>query len=275
MRVNGVTAKGGSLPSSPQNVVAANLNTGTSAQITWSDPAYSGKTNSIQRYQIQNLPSTSNWQVSNTNTFTFPGLTEGTTYQFFVSAITPYSVISLPAFSNNIVTSQPGFDSIATINVASSTAGSLTFSNIPQTYRSLQVRVICRAAGAPAIISVFMQINGITTTTYTTRSVTGNGSTASTAQNTSASNLFMGNAAPASNNLYGAAVIEIPDYSVARARSFKSVSGCDTNTAGAGTITLLSGYQTSAVAITSLSFFLGNSANWDTGSSLALYGIKG
>lgn len=150
----------------------------------------------------------------------------------------------------------------------SSTASTITFSNIPQTYTHLQLRVL--NAQGNATQGATLWINGDTTdANYRTRYFAGSGS-GSFSSNLSA-NYGLWNSGTTSG--FVAAVTDILDYTNTNKRKvMRSLQGYDLN--GSGTVGLLSILWNNTSAITSLQFTDLGSA-FQIGSSYALYGIKG
>ena len=170
------------------------------------------------------------------------------------------------------------YDSLASATGTGS-SGTITFSNIPQTYTHLQLRVMMRGtsgAGGWATDS-FFQINGDSTATnYYIHSLGGNGSAASASANNNNTSLWFPN--PSGTNLantYSVGIIDILDYTnINKYKTLKNLNGADLN--GSGNVWLSSMLWKNTAAITSLSFIADPTytTNWTTGSSFALYGVK-
>ena len=72
-----------------------------------------------------------------------------------------------------------GFEHIQSITVGSLGASSVTFSNIPQGYKHLQIRGVARTAYDGAYDALFMQFNGdASTANYVTHALNGDGASA-------------------------------------------------------------------------------------------------
>lgn len=166
------------------------------------------------------------------------------------------------------------FESIATVTLGSPSS-TITFSSIPGTYKSLQIRLMAKTAGA-SVESLDMQFNGISTSSYYTHRIDGNGSSASAGAFgpfTSARPMYSTLASTGSNG-WGVSIIDIIDYaSTSKNKTIKAFSGYDNN--GSGIVQLISNlYFANTNAITSIVFTNG-SGNFTSGSTFALYGIKG
>ena len=165
------------------------------------------------------------------------------------------------------------FESIAT---ATATGGetSLTFSSIPSTYASLQIRGIQRRNAAGSAF-VGARINGITTSTYIYHSLYGDGANVN-ADGVTTSNVLRGPRMASTTdaaNIFGAFVFDLHDYaSSTKNKTVRWFGGYDAN--GTGEIHLKSGLFNSTAAVTSITMYFGGDA-LAAGSTFALYGIKG
>ena len=164
---------------------------------------------------------------------------------------------------------------IATQLLASA-ASSITFSNIPNTYKHLQVRFIARSTRSAASSNIYLGFNTDTTTgNYYGHMLEGNGSAASAAAKIGTSTSFMSAISAASNTsgMFSGGVIDILDYAnTSKYKTSRGSSGYDAN--GSGLVYLASGLWMNTAAITSIQITdaLGNI---DTNSRFSLYGIKG
>ena len=175
--------------------------------------------------------------------------------------------------TGHLVTSS--YESIATVT-SSGSAGSLTFSSIPSTYKHLQIRGILRTNDTGAWNNQGMQFNSDTATNYNYHTLWGDGTSATSgaATSTSSYNDFM---RAASNSLtagiFGASVVDILDYAnTSKYKTVRVLAGGDSN--GAGMVGLTSGLWRSTSAITSITIIPSGGTAIQY-SSFALYGIKG
>ena len=174
--------------------------------------------------------------------------------------------------SGKLVTSS--FESIASATGTGS-SGTITFSSIPSTYTSLQIRIMCQDNDS-ALGNISLQINGDTATNYTRHYLNADGASVTAVGSITQSNILgsqvYGNN-PASS-ITGVIIWDIHNYaSTSQYKTVRTFGGYDSN--GAGNIRLTSGLWQSTSAITSLSFFLNSGGNWSNKSVFALYGIKG
>lgn len=169
---------------------------------------------------------------------------------------------------------QGAYDSIATFT-GNGTASSYTFSSIPQTYKHLQVRVSGLAAANQG--NLIMRLNGVTANaSYATHQLWGEGTTATAQGSANAGAAFIGNLSSSMHTTFPTvAIIDIADYnSTAKNKTVRAVSGQDRN-AQNGDIILQSALFLSTNAITSVEITIDSGTNFATGTSIALYGIKG
>jgi hypothetical protein len=165
---------------------------------------------------------------------------------------------------------------IQRINPTGSSA-TVTFSSIPQTYSSLQIRVMGSAGyGSNNSTQINCAFNGDTTgTNYYTHALYGN---AFGGVNPNAFNdrtlLYLADT-PATTSLYGVGIVDIHDYaSTTKYKTSRSFSGFDFNSStDQPYVTLSSMLWKNTAAITSLSLTAVD-ANWTSGSTIALYGMK-
>jgi len=206
------------------------------------------------------------------------GLTNGTAYTFTVTATNSAGTSAASSASASVTPLVPtSFESIATFT-GNGTASTYTFSSIPGTYKSLQIRILALAGGSAGGYYVGLQANGDTTGNYTTYYVSANGSTTSASQSASATSILtnvnggLGLAAGASTP--DVTIIDAIDYSsTTKRKSFAILSGQDKN--GTGGLSISTALWPTTSAITSLTIFNQGSQVFNTGTSIALYGIKG
>ncbi len=168
------------------------------------------------------------------------------------------------------------YDSIATTTVGAGGVSSITFSSIPQGYTHLQVRAISRNTSNTQ--NVYLRFNGDTSSAnYTLHQLYVNASSPQ-AYGTgtgvlAGSYLFYSAGSSESANVFGAAVIDILDYTnTNKNKTSKGLSGYDNN--GSGAAFLSSSLWLNTAAITSITL-VPQSPNIGEYSQFALYGIKG
>ena len=164
------------------------------------------------------------------------------------------------------------FESIATITPTGQS--SFGFSSIPGSYKHLQIRAFCLPSTTyPSLSFTF---NG-SSTGYNLHMVRGNGSAVSASGSTgrTSSSIFWGQGMLTTGNV---AIVDIIDYAnTTKNKTIKSISGQDNNTGtNVCSVELMSHLWTNTNAITSIDFLVsGGGPTLLTGSSIALYGIRG
>jgi len=166
---------------------------------------------------------------------------------------------------------------IATTLVGTGGTASINFTNIPQGYKHLQVRFICRGGDVAADRALTMRFNGDTGTNYAWHRLRGDGSAASAGAGATQDYIFCGSQVDGGTaaNIFSAGVIDILDYSnVYKFKTARALGGFDKNGA-TGYINFNSGLWMNTAPITSLSLLYANSVNTVQHSRFSLYGIRG
>lgn len=162
---------------------------------------------------------------------------------------------------------------IATSGVMNGSTNGYTFTNIPQTFTALQVRMFGRFTGASSQQSFLMYPNSDGTFNKAIHRMFSTGSSFA-AQGFGSQDLWIQSGIPAGNDLantFGAAIVDIPDYaSTNKYKVFKSLSGSDCN--GNGEVHIGSGVWNVNTAITSLLIASGT-GSIAAGSRFDLYGL--
>jgi hypothetical protein len=167
------------------------------------------------------------------------------------------------------------YESIATA-VGTGSAGTITFSSIPSTYKHLQIRALVKDTytASDGAQDAWIQFNGDTASNYSYHRIRGNGTAASSSG--VGTNTVMGEnicLTYGTTTNYGVSVVDILDYAnTSKYKTVRSLNGGDLN--GSGFIKLASGCWRSTSAITSITFG-GYITAFTTGTQFALYGIKG
>jgi hypothetical protein len=145
---------------------------------------------------------------------------------------------------------------------------SVTFNNIPQGYKHLQLRTFYVGTGTYN----YMQFNGDTGSNYTTHQLYGDGTNAIAGVVVPSSLLYLNNSS--SNSSYpSVGIADILDYTnTNKYKTIRSLAGYDTNST-VGEIYYRSGLWLNTAAITSLTVTA--SVSFAQYSRISLYGIKG
>ena len=171
-------------------------------------------------------------------------------------------------------------ETIASTLVGAGGASSITFSNIPQVYKHLQIRGIGRSTFSGTASNVQMQLNLDTSSAnYAFHSLNGNG-TAAGAEGYSSGTL--GSVTPiarvagstATSGIFGVGITDILDYTnTNKYKTVRVLTGADLN--GSGLVYLVSGLWLNTSAISTITLTLQDSSNFASGSVFELYGIRG
>ena len=168
-----------------------------------------------------------------------------------------------------VTPSTTAYESIAT-TTATGSSSTLTFTSIPATYKSLQIRGIANDAFRS---NLRLNFNSDTGANYAYHLLYGNGSAAAATGAASATYIDYMGKAESTASIYGASIIDIVDYaSTSKYKTAKTFFGYDFN--GGGWSSLSSGLWMSISAITSITITNPN-GNYTSGSTFSLYGIKG
>ena len=159
--------------------------------------------------------------------------------------------------------------------IASSTATSsttVTFSSIPSTYTDLLVKCSGRTVDG-AWSNWIIRFNG-STSGYTSKTLGGDGTSASSYSNTFTNGAWIGtlDSAGQTANTFTSADIYIPNYNSSNYKSISADNTTETNATVAYSA-LQAGLWSNTAAITSVSIVT-DGGNFNTGSTFYLYGIK-
>jgi hypothetical protein len=239
----------------------------TTATVTYTAGATGGKT--ITTFTATSSPGS--LTGTGASPITVSGLTNGTTYTFTVTATNANGTSTASAASNGVAPLDPGaFDSIATANPSST--NTVTFSSIPGTYKHLQIRFM---AANPSFDTLGVRFNGDTATNYTEHLIEGNGGGGTGTGGGNGlgivSRIGIQSVSDVANS-FTVGVIDIIDYaSTTKIKSLRYASGLANS--GSGKVIRGSGMRNNTAAITSVTLF--TPSNYTTGTTFALYGIKG
>ena len=173
------------------------------------------------------------------------------------------------------------YESIATVNVGTLGAATVTFSSIPSTYKHLQIRALAQTNRAVyGIDQLNIQLNSDTGTNYARHYLYGDGSAAA-AGGSSSANLFFdlnGSVGTSTGGTFGGLVIDILDYAnTSKYKTGRALSGVDLNGTIAGyggRVGLFSGLWQNTAAISTITISPNIGTLITQYSSFALYGVK-
>jgi hypothetical protein len=175
-----------------------------------------------------------------------------------------------------VAASTTSYESIQTVTVGAGGSSSISFTSIPSTYKHLQVRYIARSAISDVSDNIWSRFNSDTGSNYTYHLIEGTGSSVSAGAGSSQTRNLFGRCAgnTASSNVFGAAVIDILDYSdTNKFTTIRNLAGDDNN--GNGSMRFESGLWRNTAAVNALTITTNASDNFLQYSQFALYGIKG
>lgn len=268
MPIIGNISSAGKKPSTPTIGTASDGGTGTTVSVAFTPSSYIGK--GTITYTATSSPGSLTGTGSG-SPITVSGLTTGTAYTFTVKGDTNYGVASDNSAASNSVTpaSPSSFESIATFT-GNNTTSTYTFSSIPTTYKSLQLRINGLANGGG---SLRVRLNGDTASNYNWHKVVGTDSTIYAANSaTNAMNMF-GYLVSIGNSYPTVAIIDLIDYaSTTKNKTLRAFSGLESNIPTQSEVDLTSGLWRNTSAVDSITVLC--SANWESGSTICLYGIK-
>lgn len=163
------------------------------------------------------------------------------------------------------------YDCIATTTLSSAQA-TITFSSISGSYTDLVLVCSARSATSATSDSYLLTFNSDTSSLYSRTRILGNGSTASSAKRTGAPNIdfegLAGNTSAA--NTFMNAIVQLQNYSNTTTNKTVLIRGNDANSY----VTVAAGLYRSNSAITSITLNTSSTANFSSGSTFTLYGIK-
>jgi hypothetical protein len=166
------------------------------------------------------------------------------------------------------------------VNIATTTLGSnttsVTFSGIPSTYTDLVVRMSVRGNDSTPSDWALVRFNSDTATNYSVTRVFGDGVTANSGRNSSATSTRIFGAATAAGataNTFSNLEIYIPSYTASQNKPF-SAFGASENNATTAEIAANAGLWRNTATISSMAITPFGSTLWLSGSTFYLYGIK-
>ena len=164
------------------------------------------------------------------------------------------------------------YEAIATVTVGSGGAANIEFTSIPGTYTDLVMKISARAATDESQLELQFNNN---TSNYSIIRLTGDGSSAASASQTSVSQMQFGRGATSVStaNTFGNTEVYIPNYTSSNNKS-TSADGVNENNATLARSGLFAGIWANSAAITSIKIFFNGSPNFAQYSTATLYGIK-
>lgn len=158
-----------------------------------------------------------------------------------------------------------------------SSAATVTFSSIPATYTDLVLRVSARTDFASLVDTIGIKFNGATTnysdTNINTNSSSGSGGSSRATGLAYINGFRAADGSTATSSTFSSAEFYIPSYTASQAKPMSEFNVSENNDTTAY-ISAVAGLWNNTAAITSIVLNSINSANFVTGSSFYLYGLK-
>jgi hypothetical protein len=162
---------------------------------------------------------------------------------------------------------------IATTLVGSGGTSTITFSNIPNTYKHLQIRTIARSNGSATNICLIFNGDTNNANYYARHLLYGDGTSALALSGQTLTGITTGSVSPNTTSLVAPNIIDLLDYSnSSKNKTLRSLGGYDAN--GSGFIILASGLWMNTAAINSINITC-FSGSFTEHTRFSLYGIKG
>jgi len=166
------------------------------------------------------------------------------------------------------------YSKLAEVTVGATSVSNISFTNIPQNYTDLVVKLSVRGDSTFATQQMYMTFNS-TTSSYSARQVygTGSGTASDTLSNSGAAiSIVNTNTSPSTVNTFSSTDVYIPNYtsSVNKSASADSVTENNATSALAG---LTAGLWSNNTAITSITF-TPQADKFVQYSTATLYGVK-
>ena len=159
------------------------------------------------------------------------------------------------------------YEPISTQTLSNSTTQTVTFSNIPGTFTDL-ILVVNGGMDTATGYTIAIRINSDTGSNYSDTRLYGNGSTVTSDRHSNATMMYLG--VPAKQTLNGNHILQFLNY--ANATTYKTVLSRDND---ASVILFANvGLWRSTATITSISASPEFTANWYSGTTFSLYGVK-
>jgi hypothetical protein len=176
----------------------------------------------------------------------------------------------LGVFASSVQKAIESFDSIATQTLASNTTN-ITFSSIPSTYKDLHLRYVAKNVNS-GLTDVGLTFNDDGGGNYSKSWIFSfDGAGPYESGNDSA--ISLGYTVGNDTSVYGAGLIDIPDYAVTtKNKTITYLTGNEKSSGNTTTLIIGAGQWRNTAAISSITI---SCATFATGSRFELYGIKG
>jgi len=164
------------------------------------------------------------------------------------------------------------YDLIATLTSDGSTA-QFIFTDIPQTYRYLEVKAYGSVNSVSAYRNVALRVNSVATSIYTYRWVVSNTNSMSANASSGATEMPILQSFPYGLQM-GIGCWTISNYTSSNAKTVISWGGGSQSTGTEGELSYGIGTAVTSSANTSLMFFNATANTWTSGTEFSLYGVS-
>jgi hypothetical protein len=265
------------VPQAPTIGTFTDGGTGTTGTLSFTVGATGGSSITNYKVSTDNSTYTALSPSQTSSPLSLSGLSVGTA-TYYIKAVNANGDSTASSGVSGTVLTPSSFYNIATQTVSVATA-SITFSSIPSTYKSLQIRSISKDTDATynGFTSALIRFNGVTNNSNYAfhRLNTASGSVVAYGAASSQIEISTMDASSGTGmtNIYAGSIIDIIDYaSTSKNKTVRYIGGFDNNSTGGG-ISLVSGLFMSTSAISSITI-ASNDIAWAIGSTFALYGIN-
>jgi hypothetical protein len=265
------------VPAAPTIGTFTDGGTGTTGTLSFTAGATGGSAITNYKISTDNITYTALSPTQTSSPLSLTGLSVGTA-TYYIKAVNTNGDSAASSGVSGTVLTPTSFESIATITGTGS-SGTITFSSIPSTYKSLQIRVMSRSTyPSTGAGNTKVQFNGDTAGNYTWHNIWGNGTAVNANANFSQSGILIDMTTPMANepaNTMAGLIIDIMDYSSTSKNKTLRSSNVYNSNAGAAPeqIRLNSGAWASTSALNSITL-TSELGNYTTASTFALYGVK-
>jgi hypothetical protein len=172
----------------------------------------------------------------------------------------------------------PNTYQLISANTLTTSTATVTFSSIPSTFTDLVIKFTARTdASGFTNDQMGLRFNGVNTAdygyTYLYGSGSGSGTTYGPASPETSGYIALINASNATSNVFSNGEVYIPNYTSSTQKPSSAFTGME-HAATAAYVTATANLGTLTTAISSVSFLSRSGANFISGSSFYLYGIK-
>ena len=164
---------------------------------------------------------------------------------------------------------------LASTTVGVGGASTITFSNIPQNYTDLVIKLSLRTVATSDFPGIVIRFNGSSASSYSYKYINSSGTAYSSGGASSQTSLRLGNTpgSAQTTNTFGNFEVYIPNYAGSTNKSVSAdTQGENNGTAGYGNLT--AGIWANTTAINNISIFETTPVNLAQYSTATLYGIR-